>query len=408
MDINNVIVSLSAGTPQLEAPKIKANTAGYISFGAKNNFPKDLLEISSKSPVHMSIVASKTTYMLGKGFKNSESNKDKYISVPNPGERWEDIFERLCIDFNHFNGFYGQVVLNKDSSTVSVYHQDFVEVRIGRVDKYGEPESFKISKDWKKVSASKPAKELDVWPGIDKAKPGTAYMFYYYSYFPGQEAYCIPSYFPAIKYLRADGALAEFYNNCIDNGFSPSAIISMPTNPEKPVKDEFQTSMEKRFTGAKGASKVVTLWGEDDKTKPTITPFEMSHNADTYGNVEGIVFQKIISAHRLASPTLAGVSGSGNLSGNASEIINSYVLYNYTVVEADRNKILNELNKFTKINKTGELTIDELDVLPKIRETETPETAAEATAEESPASLKKESKLLTLIKKLLYGNPVTK
>lgn len=404
MEANNIIVSLSASTPRLDAPKIKASTAGFISFGAKNNFPKDLLAISTKSPVHMSIVSSKTTYMLGKGFKNSESNKDKYIGVPNPGEKWEDVFKKMAIDFNHFYGFYGQVVLNKDSTTVSVFHQDFVEVRIGKVDDYGEPLTFKISKDWKKVSTSKPAKELDVWPGVDKAKPGVAYMFYYYEYFPGQEAYCVPGYFPAIDYLRADGALAEFYSNCIDNGFSPSAVISMPTNPAKEVQDEFQKKMEARFTGAKGASKVITVWGEDEKTKPTITPFEMSHNADTYNIVEGIVFQKIISAHRLSSPTLAGVSGSGNLSGNAAEIIDAYVLYNYTVVEADRNIILNELNKFTKINKTGELAIDELDVLPKIRETEAP-TEEETKA---PTTLKRQNKLTLLIKKLLYGNSAVK
>jgi hypothetical protein len=76
---------------------------------------------------------------------------------------------------------------------------------------------------------------------------------------------------------------------------------------------------------------------------------------------------------------LAGISGSGNLSGNAAEIIDAYILYNYTVVEKLRAKILDKLNLFTKINGTAPLVIDELDVLPKIQSTTSPIGAASPT-----------------------------
>lgn len=118
---------------------------------------------------------------------------------------------------------------------------------------------------------------------------------------------------------------------------------------------------------------MLIVWGEDGAVKPEIEPFTGSANADSYNDIEGIVFQKIISAHRLASPTLAGVSGSGNLSGNASEIVDAFILYNYTVIEQMRRRILDRLNVFTRINGVAPLVVEELEVVTKIRESENAE-----------------------------------
>jgi hypothetical protein len=219
------------------------------------------------------------------------------------------------------------------------------------------------------------------------------YMFYFWDYTPGLFIYCVPDYYSAEAYIKADGSLAEFYNNSIDNGFIPSVVISMPSNPSTEQKAAFQKDMEGAFAGAKGAASIVILWGENTEVKPTITPYSAAANANVYNDVEKIVFQKIMTANRLTSPTLAGVSGSGNLSGNAQEIVDAYILYNYTVIEKKRRKILDNLNIFTKINKTALLEIDELDVLQKIRE-------AEGEPEEAAAGLAKENKFIKAFKKL--------
>jgi hypothetical protein len=274
---------------------------------------------------------------------------------------------------------YWQVILNKDSTTVSLYHQDYSTVRIGQIDDKGTPLTFRISHDWKKTSGKLAPIEIPAWPGVDKAVKGEAYMFHYYDYVPGMQAYTVPGYFSALEYAKADGKLATFYNNSIDNGFTPSVVISMPSNPDEDKKQQFQSDMEDSFGGSNGASAIVVLWGENETVKPVITPFQASANADIYNNIEGIIFQKLISANRLSSPTLAGISGSGNLSGNAAEIIDAYILYNYTVVEKLRAKILDKLNLFTKINGTAPLVIDELDVLPKIQSTTSPIGAASPT-----------------------------
>lgn len=396
-----IVVNLGAVDENPAYPKVSLNkSGGWVVYGAKNLFPQEIVKFNSKSPVNGSIIKSTVTYICGKGVRDSESNKGKFVGVPNTGETWDDLIEKVAIDYKTFGGFYWQVIVNKGGTTISLFHQDFTQVRIGQISETGKPESFRISKDWTKTSGKNKPIELPVWPGsVSKAQKGVAYMYYHWDYTPGLDFYCVPEYYEAMDYVKADGALGAFYNNSINSGFTPSVVISMPSNPSPEKKEAFQKSMENAFAGSKGASSIVILWGENDSVKPVITPFNASANADIYNNVEGIVFQKIVSAHRLSSPTLAGVSGSGNLSGNAAEIIDAYILYNFTVVEKMRRKILDNLNIFTKINKTAPLIIDELDVIKKIQESEDP---TPVLPEATPQTLSKpDNRIVRYLKKIL-------
>jgi hypothetical protein len=410
---NISFVNLNANKPVPAFPKLIINrSGGYVSFGQKNQFPQEVIAANSRSPVSTAIIESTTVYICGKGVKNSEL--DGFVGEPNTGESWDELLEKTAKDYKTFGGFYLQVILNKGGKTVSLFHQDFSTVRIGQIDDKGAPLTFKISNDWTKTSGKNKPIELDAWTGLDKAEKGISYIYHVWDYSAGLVMYCLPNYFAARDYIEADGLLGEFYRNSIDNGFAPSAIVSFPSNPSEEKKKAVESALKSAFCGTRGANSLITAWGESSDLKTTIQNFNASNNADIYNNVEKIVFQKIVSAHRLSSPTLAGVSGSGNLSGNAAEIIDAYVLYNYTVIEKMRNKILDHLNKFTKINGTAKLVIKELDVLPKIRETETSEEVPAQIDDEGssgapePATLQKKSplkKLLALFNKYIRKEP---
>lgn len=386
------VIKLAAVDTSPAFPAMTINkSGGLVSFGRKNDYPQYLVNLNSKSPVNGAIIDSTVTYICGKGVKNLGGGGG-FVGVPNVEETWDDLIEKVARDYKTFGGFYLQVIKNKDSSTVSIYHQDFTTVRLQKVTETGDPALWTLANDWPRSDKKKQVRDLEAWAGIDAMKNGKRYLFHYWDYIPGLFFYSLPDYHAAEQYIKADGSLAEFYNNSIDNGFIPSVVISMPSNPAQEVKDAFQVDMERAFSGAKGAASIVVVWGEGADVKPEITPYSASANANVYNDVEKIVFQKIMTANRLTSPTLAGVSGSGNLSGNASEIVDAYILYNYTVIEKKRAKILSQLNIFTKINNTALLEISELDVLPKIRETE--------TTEAQPAALNK-GKFTDTLKKLL-------
>jgi hypothetical protein len=369
------VINLSAVDESPAFPKVTVNkSGGLVAFGNKNLFPQEIINANSKSPVNASIIESTVTYICGKGVRESTKDAAGYVGVPNTTESWDELIESVARDYKLFGGFYWQVVVNKEGTTVSLFHQDYSTVRIGKIDEKGHPLTFKVSNDWTKVGGRNKPLELEVWPGMVNAKKGAAYLYHYWDYAPGLLFYSIPGYYAAIEYIKADGTLGVFYNNSIDNGFTPSAILTFSSNPSEEKKAAFVKEINQTFSGSRGANGLLTLWGESGEVKTNISPFNASDNANVYNSVEGIIFQKIISAHRLSSPTLAGVSGSGNLSGNAAEIIDAYILYNYTAVEKLRNKILDHLNKFTKINRTAPLVISELDVIQRIQESANPQS----------------------------------
>lgn len=365
------VTRISMSTEKVKYPVISKNTRGWVEYDKGNMFPQKIIELNGDSAVNNAILEGKVTFICGKGVRDTLGKSGKYVGTPNDTESWDEVIEKLALDYVTFGGYAFQIIKNKDSQTFSVFHQDFSMVRVGLPDEEGTINDYFISYDWRKTTGKDKPVKVEAWKGEKDATEGTAYMYYYADYKPGLRFYPVPSYYSAINYVKADGALGQFYNNSIDNGFTPSTIICMPSNPTEEDKAKFQKDVENNYGGPDNANNILVIWGENQNILPKVTAFDASKNADLYNNIEGIIFQKIISAHRLSSPTLAGVSGSGNLSGNAGEIVNSYVLYNYSVIEQLRRKILDSLNKFTRINGVNPLAIEELDVIQRIRESET-------------------------------------
>lgn len=368
----NVFVVKLSQTPGGPAYPVlgKNMMQGTVDYGKKNDFPQQIIRLNNGSPTNAAIIDSKVTYILGKGVIASKTEDAKLVGVPNPGETWDSVIDKIARDYCTFGGRSFQVILNNDGVSISVYHQDFSQVRVGKFTDKGKVETYKISDDWSD-STKKPI-ELPAWDGnVSSMSKGQAYLYYAFDYRPGLKFYPVPSYYSAMEYVKADGALSLFYNASIKNGFTGSAVIVMPFNADEKTQKAFYEDLRRNLTGPENGNNVFVIWGENASgVAPQISPFNASNNADVYNNVQNIVFQSIVSAHRLSSPTLAGISGTGNLSGNASEIIDSFILFNYTVIENLRRVILDDLNVVQKINKRQPLQINELDVVKKIRESE--------------------------------------
>lgn len=344
-------------------PTFSKNTKGWINYDRDNLLPQRIIELNNESAINKAIIANKVTYICGAGVKDGE-----YYGQPNPNDDWDSLIEKIAKDYVTFGGYAFQVILNENGKTVSLYHTDFSKIRVGQVNEYGVNVSFFLSNDWRKTFGKYAPVEIKAYGSEEMAK-GTSYLYYYKDYEPSLDYYPVPQYYSALNYIEADGLLGRFYRNSINNGFVPSTIITMPSNPSEEQKDQFQRDIESSYSGTNGANSIVVLWGESQEIKPVVTSYTASNNADLYNNVDEIIFQKIISAHRLTSPTLAGLSGSGNLSGNANEIVNSYTLYNQTVIQQLRRRILDTLSMFTINNGYKPLVIDDLSIVEKIADT---------------------------------------
>lgn len=371
------VINLSANVPTY--PTFTRNTKGWINYGTDNNLPQRIIDLNNESAVNKSIIENKVTYICGSGIDDT-----LYSGQPNTDEDWDTLIEKIAKDYTTFGGFCFQVVLNKNGNNVSLFHTDFSKIRVGETNEYGTPLNFFLSNDWRKTSGQYAPAQIKAYAS-EELQQGVPYLYYYKDYEPSLDYYPVPHYFSALNYIEADGLLGKFYRNSINNGFAPSVIITIPSNPGDEAKQQFNKDMTASFAGTNGANSIVVLYGESQDIKPEVTPFTASGNADLYNNVNEVIFQKIISAHRLSSPTLAGISGSGNLSGNASEIINSFILYNYTVIHKLRRKILDTLNIFVINNGYNKLTVKELEVITQIKEYEGKISSDEPSKQESSA-----------------------
>lgn len=342
-------------------PTFSRNTKGWINYDKDNLLPQRIIELNNNSAINKAVIENKVTYICGAGVDDNE-----YYGQPNPNSDWDTLIEKIAKDYATFGGFCFQVILNENEETVSLFHTDFSKIRVGEVNEYGVYLSFFLSNDWKKTTGKYAPVEIKAY-GSEELTKGIPYLFYYKDYEPSLDYYPVPQYFSALSFIEADGLLGKFYRNSINNGFVPSTIITMPSNPTEEQKEQFQKDIENSYTGSNGANSIVVLWGESQEVKPVVTSYTASNNADLYNNVDEIIFQKIISAHRLTSPTLAGLSGSGNLSGNANEIINSYTLYNNTVIHQLRRRILDTLSQFTINNGYKKLVIEDLKIIEDIQ-----------------------------------------
>ncbi|SHF91198.1 hypothetical protein SAMN05444362_1125 [Dysgonomonas macrotermitis] len=369
------VINLASQVPSY--PQFTRNSRGWINYGEGNNLPQRIIDLNNESAVNKSIIENKVTYICGAGIDDTN-----YCGQPNTQEDWDSLIEKLAKDYVTFGGFCFQVIVNKNGASTSLYHTDFSKVRVGDTNSYGEPLGFYLSNDWRKTAGQYAPTGIKAY-GAEDLQSGVPYLYYYKDYEPGLDYYPIPHYYSAFNYIEADGLLGRFYRNSINNGFAPSVIITIPSNPADEAKDQFNRDMQASFAGTNGANSIVILYGESQDIKPEVTPFTASGNADLYNNVNDVIFQKIISAHRLSSPTLAGLSGSGNLSGNAGEIINSFILYNFTVIHKLRRKLLDILNVFSINNGYGALRIKELEVIKRIKEYETGESPSETKQSEN-------------------------
>ncbi|HCO67304.1 MAG TPA: hypothetical protein DIT04_06055 [Dysgonomonas sp.] len=354
------VINLSKTVPSY--PEFRKTTRGWISYGADNLLPQRIIDLNNESAVNKAIIENKVTYICGAGIDDENS----YTGRPNVNDTWDGIVEKLAKDYATFGGFCFQVIGSADSRQVSIYHTDFSKVRVGQVNDYGIPLDYYLSNDWSRTAGQYAPVRIKAY-GSEELKQGEPYLYYYKDYDPSLDYYPVPDYYSALNHIEADGLLGKFYRNSIQSGFTPSVIITMPSNPDEDAKEQFGHDIKQTFSGTNGANAIVVLWGESQEVKPVITPFAASNNSDVYNNVNDIIFQKIISAHRLTSPTLAGLSGSGNLSGNANEIINSYILYNQTVIHNLRRRILDTLNIFSINNGYGKLAVKELNIIERIR-----------------------------------------
>jgi hypothetical protein len=148
----------------------------------------------------------------------------------------------------------------------------------------------------------------------------------------------------------ADGALSQYFNNYVRNSFSSNLVIRYPIEPDEEKKAQLYKNLQASFGGAENAGNVLLLFGENGNL-PEIGSVDVSTNqADLYNTITDTIKLALVSANRLTSPILAGISTSSGFSSKSDEIIAATAQYRLTVINAERQFLLDKFNDLLGMN----------------------------------------------------------
>lgn len=342
--INSIRPNINFKDFTFELPTIDASRGyrDFARFDYDNLFPQRLLETVDESPMQKSILENRVNYILGAGFDKTKDN----VFTPNFSESWLDVFEKCTRDFVYLGAFAIQVIQNESGNKFSFYHVPVDQVRLGKYTEKNVIEKAYLSSDWKKANRDRII-EIKMW-GSEQPRRGERYLMYFKPYKAGEYYYAVPYYFSGINYIMADGALSQYYNNYIRNNFSANLAIRYPIEPDEEKKAELYKALQASFGGSENAGNILLLFGENGSL-PEISSIE-SVNADLYNSVVDTVKLALVSANRLTSPILAGISTSSGFSSKSDEIIAATAQYKLTVINSERLFLLDKFNTLLNMN----------------------------------------------------------
>lgn len=340
---------------------VKNTKDGYIAYDTDNLLPQRLNKLANTSPTHAAILDATSRAVAGYDvtLMKGETPYERVV-VNRRGETLRQLVRKIAIDLVRFNGFALQVIPSKAGRIGGLYHQDFATVRIQAPDhevkgeeEIGQVHTFQLSNDWERYLRGKgkdkqtyAPRKIRAYTGLEGLKvreegKGLApQLFYYSSYAPGEGYYPLPRYYGGLDYIQLEMEIGVYHLKSVQNGFTPSLYARWETDPGEQMRDKVQQMFVQNYMGANNARRALFGFG---KYAPEVTTIPDAGNADIYNAISELATQKIISAHRLPSPVLAGLPGAGSLGGNSSEILTSSELWTATQIQPLQEEIIDTL-----------------------------------------------------------------
>ena len=259
------------------------------------------------------------------------------------------------MDMAIFESYSLQVINNKKGGLFELLHQDISKVRAKAEDELDTNlvKEWLISNNWAKITN----KRYKVYTVLNNAVPIANYNKNNWSedggrqlavmrkYTPSSDVYSIPSYQSVIQYIQLSKELANYHLNKVTGGLFANAIVYLTGNPDDEEKKKFVRDFKMKYQGSNG-EKLLFVWGEHatESALPKVIPFSTNDEKEVFDELNNIIVQHIITAHR-ATPELAGIqTKNASLGGDVNKLIASRKYYIKTVIEPLRKDMLSMLN----------------------------------------------------------------
>lgn len=322
------------------------NRLDYVLYGEGNLMPQFLISRYNNSAIHKAIVISKKEQTCGDGMV-SMNNPMATVNLINGTERVMDVFEKCALDLILFGGFALNAIWSRDRKSIAeLYHIDFSRLRSGKIN----PETDKIEKyyyspDWSNTKKFVPKE----YPCFDQEKGDASQIYYYKQYSPSQSYYPHPDYSGGLASIEIDVNIKEFHANNLKNGMLPSLWINMNNGIPNPEEQRLVTrALESQFTSVNNAGRPIISFNESKELSPEITQIQTSANDGYYQAIYDDIIRSILSAHRISSGELFGISTANKL-GSKDEIVTHIEFVRKTVIMPYQKQLLGVFDKLCSI-----------------------------------------------------------
>jgi hypothetical protein len=376
------------------------NRNDWVSLGANNDWPQELLRIyQNSSPLHTGLVKKKVDMIAGLGF-NPIAGLENFIGNQYSKEDLNMIAYKAAFDLVLFGGFYINIIWAKgiQKQIARIEHIPYEKVRAqkpceldfnGQSNDTNDVLGYYISKDWLKWRRSENEPKLIPTFNPDLYQEQPSQLLSTMSYTPGMDYYSLPDYMSVINWLRLDYQISVFHLQSVRNGFMPSMIITM-NNGSQSTDEEKQREyqqLKERYSSALNAGDFLMVWADTKDTAPTFTPVQLSDSDNRYKDLMIQMNQEILVGHGATSP-VGGIETSGKL-GTADEIKDAYKLFQLTKIAQMQEIIERTFNKLAKINGyTDKLTLKPYSLIADAEQanTSTATSGGTTSVEEQPMS----------------------
>jgi len=317
----------------------------WVWYGENNMMPQYLISRYNNCAIHKAIVISKREQIMGDGIV-SLNNPMGSINLINPKENVSDVMKKCALDLVLFGGYALNVVWSRDKESIAeIYHVDFSRVRCGKInEETDEIEKFYYSPDWSNIRKY-PPQEYDAF----NQNKGGSQIYYYKQYQPSNSYYPQPDYSGGLAAIEIDVNIKEFHANNLKNGMMPSLWINMNNGiPGEEEQRLVTRALESQFSSVNNAGRPIISFNESKELSPEITQIQTSANDGYYQAIYTDIQQSILSAHRISTGELFGISTAGKL-GSKDEIATHIFYVRKTVIQPYQKELLGTFDKLVSM-----------------------------------------------------------
>jgi len=311
-------IKLITLTNYVRPPLMEDKSRDWVMNGKLNQYYNYIIDRNNGSPTNASINESYTTLIYGKGLRTSSGalgaeSWGRLQTILRPRE-----LRKMVRDFQVFGEFSFEIIESKGGELHSLTHVPKEMLIPAIANEKNEIEKYWFSRNWQKYT------DIDYTPipfPAFGAQKGNS-MFVARPYTVGNQYFGSPDYSSGLVYAEIEEELSNMYISSIKNGLSAGYIINIPngTNYTPEEKEEFERQVKKKLTSSSNASNFIISFN-DQEVAIDVTPFPV--NSSVHKQWDTLTEQaktQLMTAHRVISPSLVGLSSASGFSSVADEM----------------------------------------------------------------------------------------